>query len=150
MLKLGKGWMSKLTFVRDHQKHIYEHNCSANYWYDENGNRHNYEFIPGLTLYRYHNGYDSIRCYVFKVLRETPCGYWILDDRKEKWVSNYSRKRFCYPTKEEAWHNFKCRKKRQLKLLRGQVTYISNIIKDIEHLEKDKNDPDSDYFEIVE
>lgn len=52
----------------------------------------------------------------FDVIRETPKGYWIdtyFGDTR--WVSKTSRKRFAYPSKEEALEGFINRKKAHLK-----------------------------------
>lgn len=52
----------------------------------------------------------KIRITVFKLLKETKKGYWIayssFSDPWKKWVSKESKKRFAYPSKEEALNNF--------------------------------------------
>ena len=65
----------------------------------------------------------------YRVIRETPCGYWIskysdalihIDNNlypEQRWVSKTSKKRFAYPTKHEALLNLKYRKQRQIKIL---------------------------------
>ena len=87
-------------------------------------------------FYRYHDYHDANGCHIelqiFHELRETKCGHWIIRDYFEryqkpwpggiksmaesfkKWVSKTSRKRFAYPTKEEALKNLKKRKERQI------------------------------------
>jgi len=69
----------------------------------------------------------------FKMVRETPCGYWIKEFITEHWVSKPSRKRFAYPTQNEAMVNFKARKTRQIGILSRQLerakialTYVQN------------------------
>lgn len=60
----------------------------------------------------------------FELLRETPCGYWICTTGFffwKKWVSKTSRKRYAYPTKEEALKNFKKRTEKRVKILLNQV-----------------------------
>lgn len=100
------------------------------------------KFLPNLTFYRYHDAYymgDRITLWKFKAIRETPCGYWILDYSRERWVSKDSMRRFAYPTKEEAWVNFVARKNRQLKLLKARmrdVEHTLDIIKKIEDIKK--------------
>jgi hypothetical protein len=68
-------------------------------------------------------GYTHIELSLYVLFRETPCGYWIIpkwansDHTKEKykrWISKDSKKRFAYPTKEEALQSFKFRKQRQI------------------------------------
>lgn len=75
---------------------------------------------PRLELYYY----DSIK--------ETPKGYWIsnfpyndLSNWKyiwKKWISKTSKKKFAYPTKEEALTNFIKRTERRIKILDWQLT----------------------------
>ncbi len=59
------------------------------------------------------------------LVKETPKGYWIcFGDPKQyygdkRWVSKTSRKRYAYPTKEEALNGFIFRKKRQVRILKA-------------------------------
>lgn len=48
----------------------------------------------------------------YNIVSETPCGYWITfcSGTKDKWVSKTSRKRFAYPSKEEAKEAYRQRK----------------------------------------
>lgn len=67
----------------------------------------------------------------FKVISETPCGYWInlfesFDDKK--WVSKTAKKRYAYPTIEEARISFKARKLRQLQILETQISQVKQAI----------------------
>ena len=55
---------------------------------------------------------------VFKVLRETPQGFWT---DTGQWVSKTSRKRLAYPSKEEAWKAFIARKRRQITILEHRL-----------------------------
>ena len=62
----------------------------------------------------------------WKLLKETPKGYWIVpewDDSAyhKKWVSNSSKKRFAYPSEEDAMKNFIARKKRQIEILKYKL-----------------------------
>lgn len=63
----------------------------------------------------------------YPVLRTTPKGYWIAEygnwigDSPEKWVSATARKRFAYPTKEEAFYNYLRRTQRYIKILKAQT-----------------------------
>ena len=74
---------------------------------------------------------------VYNLIKETPCGYWIskyscdsifLQSVRKRWVSKTSRKRFAYPTKEEAMINFKARKRRQIALLTGQLDQAKDAL----------------------
>lgn len=81
--------------------------------------------------YRYdsysNDGEESI-LYLTKwaAIYETPCGYYVVPDwlycgvpsrperygKSAKWVSKTSHKRYCYPTKEDAFESLKIRKSR--------------------------------------
>ena len=64
---------------------------------------------------------------IYNMLAETPKGYWIgygkIDGlhNRFKWVSKTARKRFAYPTKEEALHNFIKRTEKRLSILEYQA-----------------------------
>lgn len=66
--------------------------------------------------------------WVFTVIKETPCGYWITGydnsfgvNYRSRWVSKTSRKRFAYPTRKEALVGLKARKIRQIEILSGHL-----------------------------
>ena len=91
-----------------------------------------------MNLYRYTNIGANIYLNQFKVLRKTPKGFWIRDvfhnnrpdhpRRHERWVSDYSKKRFAYPTKKQAWGSFIKRKQRHLAILRAKVRDIETLL----------------------
>lgn len=76
---------------------------------------HSYFPDPRLVLEEYH------------LVRETAKGYWISYGSyigfhsSARWVSKTSRKRFAYPTKEEALHNFVKRTQKRIHILRRQL-----------------------------
>ena len=66
------------------------------------------EPVPDV-LYRiearwYEEWYDAVKLRLerYKVIKATPCGHWINDYGRKRWVSATSRKRFAHPTVEEA------------------------------------------------
>lgn len=88
-----------------------------------------------MKFYRY-EAYSSLagaslELRTFKLVKETPSGYWIDNDEglfnysqilvKPKWVSKYARKRFCCVTKLEALESFIARKSRQILILQEQL-----------------------------
>lgn len=80
-------------------------------------------------LYRYERGYimnctAHLYLNVYKIIKVTEKGYWINDlaSLGNKWVSGTSRKRFAYPTKEEAFENFKKRSERCAKIQEAQLS----------------------------
>ena len=71
-------------------------------------------------IYSYTDGKSSVNISEFKVDRETDKSYIV--DEMRSWgkspvISKTARKRFAYPTKEEALESLKQRKKSQLKIL---------------------------------
>lgn len=57
----------------------------------------------------------------FDVISETPCGYWIIWPMEKYWVSKTAKKRFAYPTKEEALRSFRKRKERQISIYSARL-----------------------------
>lgn len=59
----------------------------------------------------------------YQLIKETDKGYWIGFEHSiyKKWVSKTSKKRFAYPTKEEALKNFILRTKRRVEILKHQI-----------------------------
>ena len=61
----------------------------------------------------------EFKLYYHPIVSETPKGVWIgyiaLPTEKWKWVSNTARKRFAYPTKEEALDAYIARKEAYVK-----------------------------------
>ena len=60
----------------------------------------------------------------YKVMRTTNCGYWVDQHGKARWVPNATKKRFAYPTQQEAMVNFKARKRRQLEILEAEAHQV--------------------------
>lgn len=98
-----------------------------------------------VIYYRYDNCNDSIGLAEWEVFKKTPFGVWIkpciLGDitittksKSAKFILNGSRKKFAWPTIEEARTSFKARKNRQMALLKAQVTTLEYLF---EILDKD-------------
>jgi len=101
-----------------------------------------YKDVTQGTTFTFMNGIPFVKIEEkkFKVVKETKCGYWIqlfkfdIDDRENrKWVSKTAKKRFAYPTKNEAMVNFKARKKRQIQLLTNQLNNVKRALEIIEN-----------------
>ena len=76
------------------------------------------EFISPI----YSNPKLELREFVLK--KETPKGYWIgykYWNFWKKWVSKTARKRYAYPTKEEAMTNYIKRTERRIVILKKQL-----------------------------
>jgi len=77
-----------------------------------------------VKLYRYHLNWDrtSLTREEFEVVKTTPCGVWITDDRfKPRFINLQRRKQWANKTPEEALEAFKARKRRQIKILFSQL-----------------------------
>jgi hypothetical protein len=105
-------WMS-VDPQYHHQKCHYRYVlkvCSGGY-FDENGDFCSSSFYEG-----------HIKLEVWREVKTTPKGVWI--ERaygNKKFVLNYGRKRYAWPSKEEAWESFLARKRKQAQILRRQL-----------------------------
>ena len=75
------------------------------------------------NYYRY-DGYKNACCYAFKVIRKTHCGVWISTGsyhQPERFILNDARRRWAYPTKEDALNSFRIRKERQIMHLNASI-----------------------------
>lgn len=67
----------------------------------------------------------------FRMDKKTPCGAWVRElaqwgTSKKRWIADNSRKKYCYPTKEQAMHSLAVRKLRAFEyaeeaLLRAKI-----------------------------
>jgi hypothetical protein len=82
-------------------------------------------------LYRYNRGFidkalglipfgGEIYLEEYPIIKETEQGYWI-ETPFRKWVSKTAKKRYAYPTPEEALNNFKIRTQSCLNHLQRQL-----------------------------
>jgi len=73
--------------------------------------------------------YVKIVLYTYELHKETPKGYWIghgyyapnMLRGNSRWVSKAGKKRYAYPTKEEAMTNYIKRTERRVKILKAQL-----------------------------
>ena len=77
----------------------------------------------------------------YRLIKETPKGYWIgfegfHSDVWKKWVSKTSRRRFAYPTNEEALENYIKRTQRRIKILERQAWTCEIALGQAEILQK--------------
>ena len=88
-----------------------------------------------MILYRFEDFHDTFGVRVherhFEMIKETPCGYWIRlfhSFNDKKWVSKTAKKRFAYPSREDAITSFKARKERQIKILEAQLSIAKRAL----------------------
>ena len=88
--------------------------------------------MPDKLFYRFRdlNYEDGVRVVREELIlvKETPCGYWIDDPkwyysiiREMKWVSKTARKRFAYPSEEQAIESFVARKRQQIRYTKARL-----------------------------
>lgn len=81
-----------------------------------------------ITLYRYHNTHDVVRLETFHNCKRTPMGAQIrlpyTYPVKTKFVLLSGKKRYAYPTEEEAKVSFLARKARQKAILQHQLEML--------------------------
>lgn len=94
-----------------------------------------------MTFYRYvivDMGYDypcpEIRLHKFFLVKETPKGYWIRPSHslKQRWISKTSKKRYAYPTKEEAAVNLKKRTEIYVGILERKLANAKIALNDLD------------------
>lgn len=82
-----------------------------------------------MKLYRYERGRNANGVYIWlwemQVEKETPAGYRIFFNR---WVSKTAKKRFAYPTIEEAQRNFMKRTHRCRAILQSRIDDTDAIL----------------------
>jgi len=85
--------------------------------------------------FQYNNSINDIELKEYRLYKETPKGYWIIpfwldkysfryeDDASlfKKFILKSSRKRFAYPTREEALENYIKRTERYVKILNARL-----------------------------
>lgn len=114
-----------------------------------------------MKLYRYEDAlsHKSLECRLieFDVLRETEKGYWFVEswlnnkafetmaEKKKRWVSKDSRKRYCYPEKSKAWDSYIIRKYKQLGHLERQYEWAK---KRVQYIENNPETPDESCIEM--
>lgn len=95
------------------------------------------EHLPE-NRYRFVSFGEDIECDVYKVHHETPCGVVIeYDWNKKKFIHNDWKKKFAYPTPEEALTAFKYRKEKQIEILTYQLELAKRHLKMVEAFEKE-------------
>jgi len=72
----------------------------------------------------------------FNVISETEKGYWIVVAGKKKWTSKTSKRRFAYPTKQEALENFIQRTKRNIAINYYNIDFAKLALEEAESLKQ--------------
>jgi len=89
--------------------------------------RQDHYYTDEYSDYAYYS-YTSIELKTFDLIKETPKGYWIRDLFEKRWVSKTARKRFAYPTKEQALKSL-CRRTEVYKnILTSRIKRLNNAL----------------------
>ena len=86
----------------------------------------------------------KLSLYTYNLHKETPKGYWIgyghpdngYSQGDSRWVSKTAKKRYAYPTKEEALINFIKRTERRVEILSRQINVCKITLKYAEAFKK--------------
>lgn len=100
-----------------------------------------------MKLYRYityekmgHNYEPSTEDYYPRLIEFTPVsstarGYWIRDtNNKKRWVSSSGKKRYAYPSKQEAKENYILRTERYIRIMNFNIAKSKVCLKAIKSL----------------
>lgn len=64
-----------------------------------------------------------------EVLRATPCGVWVMDNRgEERFINRSWTKQYAHATVEEAKAAFRARKKRQISIYRARAKALEDAL----------------------
>ena len=98
-----------------------------------------YDYLPDLNFYRFcDDEFTLVSVHIYRAIRETPKGYWIVkSDHTQTWVSKESNRRFCYPTKAEAWDSYVARKNSHYRHLSRKMADLEDRLKLIERFKND-------------
>lgn len=65
----------------------------------------------------------------YSVVKITLRGCWISDSiGHQRWIHNYSNKKYAYPTKKEALHSFIYRTKCRIRILKNQLATCERVL----------------------
>lgn len=115
------------------------------------------------VLYRYEKycksnsfgpGFEIAEIYLktFKIIKETPAGYWIKFDEwngvhgRKKWVPKSAAVPYSHTTKEKALKHYQHKVQKHIKILRTQLSYATSAARQIEVMLKEENYLEPDKF----
>ena len=82
-------------------------------------------------------GNDTVKVYLcqYTIDKRTPKGVWVTDGYTRKHVLHDARKKFAYPSVQEALVSFQARKVRQVQIVRAQLRHAEialSLIKEVD------------------
>lgn len=85
----------------------------------------------------------KIQLRTFKFLKETPKGYWIIEKGWEhyskqykRWIPKESKRRYAYPTKEEAMKNYIKRTMLRIAIMERQLEFCKTALHRAREMDK--------------
>lgn len=87
-------------------------------------------------LYRVEDAYGRLYVRQFEVIRRTPCGAWINDGVKDRFILDGARKRYATEDVESAKTSFVARKTRQLAILTAQAENVRRSLTEARDMEQ--------------
>jgi hypothetical protein len=88
-----------------------------------------------MYVYRFTDWTKQPHLESIDVIKETKCGYWIMDTckwpNKNRWISKDGH--YAHPTKEEALKSYIVRKQYHLKHLENRMSSIKELIYNAKH-----------------
>lgn len=90
-------------------------------------------------LFRYANYKDDIYLRKYQIIKRTPKGCWVKDlvcKSGKRFILNDARKRFAYPTREEALESFMHRKWSQIAIIKKQMQDAKDALSWVDELKK--------------
>lgn len=70
----------------------------------------------------------------YPIIKDTPCGAWVDDYGRKRWVNLEATKKFACRSKDEALASFIARKRRQIEILERQLADARRALKKAEVL----------------
>lgn len=86
------------------------------------------EHLYRVDGHAYTDGSVQVSTYSYPITGTTPKGVWVDVFGDKKFVLSAAKKRFAYPTEDEALQSFLARKKRQRIILRDQLQRVERLI----------------------
>ena len=89
-------------------------------------------------LYRYVKDNEHIRLVEYPIEKETPKSWTIIgEDYKQHTIrKEILRKAYAYPTKEQAFKNFKARTKKYISILEDNIESAKHFLREAERIEE--------------
>lgn len=103
-----------------------------------------------MILYRYLNSAHDVFCTEFKVIRETKYFYFFNEYSGEKRTHKTSKRRYAYPTKQEALFSFYKRKEKQIQILDYQLAKAKFAFSKSKKMLNDKQYEQNETIELDE